>query len=296
MQDKMDERKPRRRNPREWSWPNGAKIAISIGLALEEFNLQSQYRQEGPPGKVNHFSLSYGDYGRKAGIWRLLDLLDDLGVKGNMSTNGLAAERYPDVVRAVADAGNEINGHGWVNDVLMEDADPEVEREEIRRCTRALCEASGGVRPVGWTSPGSTGSKNTYDILVEEGYLWNGDDASDDLPYLRQTRKGPIVILPRTNIPHNDLIMWVAGRNPPGIIWDGFKDTFDELYWEGQGGYPKWTELTLHSHMAGRPTMIPTIRKCIRYAKEHDGVWFATRRDIARWALEREKQESAATQ
>ncbi len=281
---------PRRRNPREWSWPNGAKIAISVGLALEEFNLQSQYRQEGPPGKINHFSLSYGDYGWKAGIWRLLDLLDETGARANMSTNGLAAERHPHVMRAVAEAGHELNGHGWVNDVLPADDDPQAERDEIRRCTKAITEASG-VRPVGWTSPGSTGSKNTFEILVDEGYLWNGEDASDDIPFLRPTSKGPIVMLPRTNIPHNDLIMWVAAKNHPGIIWDGFKDTFDELYAEGEGGCPKWTEITLHAHMAGRPTLIPTIRKCLAYAKQHDGVWFARRQDIARWALDREQKK-----
>jgi peptidoglycan/xylan/chitin deacetylase (PgdA/CDA1 family) len=281
---------PRKRNPRQWRWPNGAKIAVSVGLAMEDFNFQSQYTQGTPkPGKVNHFSLSYGDYGRKAGIWRLLDLLDEFDVKGNMSTNGLSAERFPDVVRAVADAGHEINGHGWVNDAVQSDEDDAAEREEIRRCTRVLTEASGGVKPVGWTSPGSVGSKNTYEILVDEGYTWNGDDASDDLPFLKATPKGPIVVMPRTNIFHNDLIMWIAGRNPPSILWDGFKDTFDELYAEGNAGAPKWTEITLHAHMAGRPTMIPTVRKCLAHAKQHDGVWFARRKDIAQWALEHEK-------
>jgi peptidoglycan/xylan/chitin deacetylase (PgdA/CDA1 family) len=257
---------------------------------MEDFQFQSQYTQGTPkPGKANPFSLSYGDYGRKAGIWRLLDLLDEFNVKGNMSTNGLSAERFPDVVRAVSDAGHEVNGHGWVNDIVQSDEDDAAEREEIRRCTRVLTEASGGVKPVGWTSPGSIGSKNTYEILVDEGYLWNGDDASDDLPFLKPTSKGPIVVMPRTNIFHNDLIMWIAGRNPPSILWDGFKDTFDELYSEGQDGAPKWTEITLHAHMAGRPTMIPTVRKCLAYAKQHDSVWFARRKDIAQWALEHEK-------
>jgi peptidoglycan/xylan/chitin deacetylase (PgdA/CDA1 family) len=191
------------------------------------------------------------------------------------------------VVRAVADAGHEVNGHGWVNDVLPNPDDPDAERDEIRRCTQVLSEAAG-VRPVGWTSPGSAGSDNTYRYLIEEGYLWNGDEAADDIPYLHETEAGTIAMLPRTNTLHNDLGMWIHGKNPPSIIWDGFKDTFDELYREGCEGYPKWTELTLHAHMAGRPTLIPTIRKCLRYAQDHHGVWFAPRRDIALWTQERE--------
>jgi peptidoglycan/xylan/chitin deacetylase (PgdA/CDA1 family) len=279
----------RLRSPRAWDWPNGAKIAIAVGLALEDFNQQSQARVEGKPGQVSHFSLSYGDYGWKAGVWRLLDLLDEFAIKANMVTNARAAERRPEVVRAVADAGHEIGGHGWVNDVLMPDDDAEAERDIVRHCTDVLTAASG-TRPVGWISPGLASSRHTCQILAEEGYLWNGDDASDDLPFLRDTPKGPIVILPRTNMPQNDLFMWLLTKNPPDVIWRGFKDTFDELYAEGLSGAPKWTEITLHAHIAGRPTLIPTIRKCLAYATQHDGVWFARPTEIARWTLERERR------
>jgi peptidoglycan/xylan/chitin deacetylase (PgdA/CDA1 family) len=276
------------RYPRQWEWPNKAKIALTMNLALEAFRLKSQYTQEGRPGKVDHFSLSYASYGAKAGIWRILDFLDEFGLKGSMSTNGKAAEIYPDAVRAVAQAGHELVGHGWENDVLTDDADPAKELEEIRRVTKAITDASGGIRPVGWTSPGSAGSGNTLDLLAGEGYLWNGDMGDDDLPYVRQTKNGPMVLLPRVNTPTNDLSIWIMGRNPPSVIWEQFKDTFDELYSEGQRGSPKWIELVLHAHMAGRPTLIPTIRRCIAYAKQHEGVWFARKRDLAEWALKRE--------
>jgi peptidoglycan/xylan/chitin deacetylase (PgdA/CDA1 family) len=236
---------------------------------------------------VDHFSISYAEYGAKSGAWRILDLLDELGLTGSLSTNGYAAELHPNVVLAFAQAGNEIVGHAWANDELMKDDDPEAELAEIRRCTRVLTEA-GGVRPVGWTSPGSAGSANTLDFLKGEGYIWNGDDASDDLPFLKDTKNGPMVIMPRTNIPHNDIIMWVRANNPPGVIWEGFKETFDQLYAEGSAGSPKWTEITVHCHMGGRPTLIPVIRKCVQYARQHEGVWFPRKRDIAEWALKRE--------
>lgn len=272
------------RYPRAWRWPGDAKVAVSINLAFEDFLLASQVTLEKTSNKVDHFSISYSDYSHKSGVWRVLDLLDELDVKASVSVNGLAADRHPDVVRAIASAGHEINGHGWANDQLMRDDDPGVELAEIRRCTSVL-EAAAGVRPVGWTSPGSAGSANTLSFLKGEGYLWNGDDASDDLPFLRATAHGPMVIMPRTNIFHNDYVMWIMGKNPPGVIWDGFKDTFDQLYDEGGRGAPKWTELTLHFHMAGRPTMIPTIRKCLLHALDHADVWISRRRDIAEWAL-----------
>ncbi len=275
------------RYPRSWRWPNEARIAISVSMAFEAFERHSQITLEKTENKIDHFSLSYAEYGAKAGIWRLMDLLDEFGIKSNVSTNGLAAEQYPDVIKALVAAGHEIAGHAWANDVLMRDDDPEAELAEIRRCTEVLTRTAG-TPPAGWTSPGSTGSGNTLDFLKQEGYLWNADDASDDLPFLKDTQHGKIVILPRTNLPHNDLWMWVWGKNPPDIIWQGFKDTFDELYAEGRAGSPKWTEITLHAHMAGRPTLVPTIRRCLEYASRHEGVWFATKTEIARWALQLE--------
>lgn len=283
---------PSSRYPRRWQWPEGAKIAMSIGLAFEDFRFVSQYSHYPTPGKVDHFSISYADYGWKSGVWRLLDLLDSVRLKASVSVNGLAAERRPGVMKEIAAAGHEIVGHGWVNDILMKDDDPDAELAEIRNVTRAIVDSSGQ-KPVGWTSPGSTGSSNTLRFLRQEGYLWNGDDASDDLPFLTDTAAGPIVVMPRVNIPQNDYIMWVGGKNGPGIIWEGFKETFDQLYEEGAAGNPKWIEMTLHCHMAGRPTLIPTVRKCIAYARQHEGVWYARKRDIAEWALAREKARSA---
>jgi hypothetical protein len=32
------------------------------------------------------------------------------------------------------------------------------------------------------------------------------------------------------------------------------------------------------------------VRKCIAYARQHEDIWFARKRDIAEWALKREKQ------
>lgn len=280
------------RYPRDWEWPNKEKIAVSINLAFEAFVRHSQISLEKTSNAKDYFSLSYAEYGAKSGAWRLLDMLEGLGLAGSMSTNGLAAELYPNVVRAMAEAGNEIVGHGWANDELMKDDSPEAERAEIRRVAKALKDASG-TQPVGWVSPGSAGSKNTLSLLRGEGFLWNGDDASDDLPFVRETDNGPIVIMPRTNIPHNDLIMWVQAKNPPGVLFDSFKETFDQLYAEGRAGSPKWTEITLHCHMAGRPTLVPTVRKCLEYAKSHEGVWFPLKRDIAKWTLKREGKQHA---
>jgi peptidoglycan/xylan/chitin deacetylase (PgdA/CDA1 family) len=286
----------KRRYPRQWAWPNGAQIAFSVNLAFEAFIEHSQFSSSNKPGRPDPFSLSFGEYGAHAGAFRVLDLCDGYGFKGSMSTNGLAAERHPDVVRAFADEGHEVVGHGWANDRLSDPNDPEAELAEIRKCTAVLSEAAG-TRPVGWTSPGSQGSKNTLGFLKQEGYLWNGDRASDDLPFVEQTAHGPMVLMPRVNTPANDLTMWLKPKNPPSIIWEQFKDTFDTLWAEGAAGCPKWIEIVIHCHIGGRPTLQPTIRRCFDYVKQHEaGVWHARKRDIAEWALKRETQKEKAAE
>jgi peptidoglycan/xylan/chitin deacetylase (PgdA/CDA1 family) len=279
--------------PRDWSWPEGQKIAVTIGVPFEAFEFQSQFNYIATPGKKDLNSLSYGDYAWKAGIWRLLDLLDRHGVKASMATNGRAAERHPHIVKTFVDEGHEVMGHGWVNDVYIKDAGEEQERAEIRRCTAVLTEASGGVRPVGWTSPGSTGSDHTNRVLKEEGYLWCGDDVSDDLPFVVETTPGPFVIMPRQSLATNDITHWVLSRNSPNVMWEGFKDTFDTLYAEACEGGPKSIDITLHAHMAGRPTLISSIERMLGYAKEHEGVYFTRKCDIAEWTLVRESGRSA---
>ena len=59
--------------PATLKWPNDAKIAVSFFVAFEAFDKSSQYRRsEG--GKPDYASLAYGEYGGKAGIWRIMDV------------------------------------------------------------------------------------------------------------------------------------------------------------------------------------------------------------------------------
>ena len=36
------------RYPRQWEWPNKAKIAMTVNLAMEAFKFKSQYTQDYP--------------------------------------------------------------------------------------------------------------------------------------------------------------------------------------------------------------------------------------------------------
>jgi peptidoglycan/xylan/chitin deacetylase (PgdA/CDA1 family) len=267
-------------------WPDKAHICICTTIAFEAFRFHGHYTQ-GPgrgPGKPDHFSLSYAEYGAKVGVWRIFDVLERNGIKATFDTGGLAAEKHPHIVKEMVERGHEVAGHGYANDSYPSDDDLEGELRDIRATAKAI-EASTGQRPVGWVSPGSVGTSKTLEYMVQEGFLWNGDDASDDVPFVREVNGKSLVMLPRINFPTNDLIIWMMPLNPPSAYYDGFKESFEFLYEEGRRGSPKWIDLLLHSDMGGRPALISVFEKALRYAKGFDHVWFARRRDIAEWVL-----------
>jgi peptidoglycan/xylan/chitin deacetylase (PgdA/CDA1 family) len=273
-------------NRPEWrtiAWPNEAPISISVQLAFEAFSKSSTFSTLGRPGQTDRLSLSYGDYGSRVGIWRLLDLLNEEGVKASCLINGKAAQDHPQIIATMAAEGHELVGHGWVNDVPQDEHELG-EADNIRRTLDAIATASGGIRPVGWVSPGMMDTIHSKKLLVSENCIYSGDDASDDNPFVEQIDGVPFVTLPNVALSSHDLRQWLKPGANPTLIRDSFCTTFDELYQEARHGRPGSLSITLHAHVAGRPTLLPSIREVIRYAKKVEDVWWARNDEQAKWA------------
>lgn len=279
------EKKLGRRPPIEW--PDKAVICVCVTIAFEAFEFAGHYtHRTKDKDKPDYFSLSYAEYGPKVGIWRVFDVLDRNGIKATFDVGGLAAERYPHIVKEMVDRGHEVAGHGYANDIYPDEDDLDGELKAIRATIKAI-KASTGHKPVGWVSPGSVCTSKTLEYMVQEGFLWNGDDASDDVPFIKKIRGKFLVILPRVNFPTNDLIVWIRPQNPPSAYFNGFQETFEYMYDEGRRGNPMWIDLLLHSDMGARPALVGIFEKALRYAKGQKRVWFARRRDIAQWILKK---------
>lgn len=269
--------------PESFEWPNKAKVAVSFFVAFESFIKHSQYRRVSD--KPDYASLAYGEFGGRAGIWRIMDILKRHGVKGTIDTNGLVAERFPDALMELHRAGHEIVGHGWANDIYLDSLDPEKERQLIRDSLNAISSLTGE-RPLGWVSPGHRHTEHTFKYLVEEGILWTGDLPSDEIPYHRVIGGKLLVIMPRLDYA-NDHSLIFRPRNPPGVYFESFKEAFDLLYAEGEAGRPKVMDALVHAHIGGRANIAGVFEQCIRYAKGFADVWFCTKAEIAKWYLGR---------
>lgn len=264
-------------------WPNDAKIAVSFFVAFEAFERSSQYRRS-ESGKPDYASLAYGEYGGKAGIWRIMEIFSRNGVKGTIDTNGRIAEVFPDALKELHDSGHEIVGHGWVNDAPLVSFNRQQERDLIRRTLDAIASVTGK-RPVGWVSPGHRVNEYTFEHFVDEGIYWTGDLPGPDIPEHRLINGKPLVIMPRLDYA-NDLSLIFNAKNPARVYFDSFKTAFDYLYAEGEAGSPKLIDALVHAHIGGRPNIIGVFEECIRYAKSFKDVWFCTKGEIAKYYLD----------
>jgi peptidoglycan/xylan/chitin deacetylase (PgdA/CDA1 family) len=112
-------------------WPDGKKICATFTVAFEAFTRGGHFKKA-KGLEVNLVSLSHANYGGNAGIWRILEVLERNQVRATVDVNSLAVQKWPDAVKALHAAGNEIAGHGTTNDIQMTDLTPDQQRAEIR--------------------------------------------------------------------------------------------------------------------------------------------------------------------
>jgi peptidoglycan/xylan/chitin deacetylase (PgdA/CDA1 family) len=257
-------------------WPEGRRIAVNLTF---DFQGGEDVKPD-QDGKINHEEWTQGEYGPRTGIWRILRILDEQGVKATFLTCGAIAERYPEAVRAIAQAGHEIAGHGYHHEVAR-DLSREEEREVMRRTTAMILERTGR-RPYGWRS--CTQSPNSIELLMEQGYLWNSNSFAYDLPFVWSSGGRTLVELPRHPFGDGRVYGQRDSGNPNDalVIW---KAHFDELYEEASVG-PTFCPFQFHPYISSRPGRARALRELIGYMKKHAGVWFATGSEIARWWLE----------
>ena len=271
----------------DWLWPGGKRVAVVFNVCLEAW---SDGKAPGispmgnplPPGVLDTMAISWAAYGAKRGIYRLLDAFARHGARSSVMVSAILAERTPEAVKAVGDAGHEVLSHSYAMDVIPALMAEDEERRNIQRCT-ALLEGASGRRVRGWLSPRATASANTARLLAEAGYAWTGDALDDDLPYVQTFGERRIVAIPlSTDV--NDMPSMKYG-NPPRMMLETFEEQLKGIAERGEG--PAIVDVTAHAHIYGRPQGAHYYEKIIQMAAGARDVWIATRMDIAEFMLAR---------
>lgn len=144
---------------------------------------------------------------------RVLDLLDEYGIKATFFVLGWVAERLPHLVAEVHGRGHEIACHGYGHELVYR-IGPEKFRMDVRR-SKLLLENICGVPVNGYRAPSySITGKSSWapDILIEEGFTYDssifpvyhdtyGMPDAPRFPYLINRGSERIIEFPLTTYP-----------------------------------------------------------------------------------------------
>lgn len=239
---------------------------------------------------VDHQAISWAEYGTRTGVWELLALLDEYSVSATFHVNGIIGESHPDTIAAIAGAGHEVAAHGWAQNVVPGEQAPDDEQASIRRTSAALQNVTGAA-PVGWLSPRCTPSADTASLLIAEGYSWFGDVFDTDLPYLIESKRGTVCAVPFT-YEVNDLPLNVRYGRPLEALFDDYLAAVAAR--RLQGGL-RMLDVTLHTHLGGRPRGLLGLRRILNDVRDSDDVLLRMKQEIARFWLDSADPSSATT-
>jgi len=277
-------------NPPNPNWPGGARVAVNFCVNYEEGgercilngDAQSETRisdvavEARLGGRDLNIEQSY-EYGSRVGYWRLLKAFTDRNLKATVNLVGLAGEKNPYALKAMIEAGFDIQLHGW-RWIDYSKLSKDEERAHLQKSVEQVISLTGKP-PLG--NYAGLQSINTRDLTVEAGtFIYDSDVYNDDLPYWSPDHPGHLLI--PYSLDTNDSRF---GRGEFAYqVADEFttyiKDSFDVLYEQGKS-HPAMMTIGLHARLLGRPGRIVALYRILDHMLAHDKVWICRRQDIA---------------
>jgi peptidoglycan-N-acetylglucosamine deacetylase len=229
--------------------------------------------------------MSHQAYGPLVGVPRILALLAEYSLPATFFVPGLTADRSPQTIERILEAGHEIGHHSYAHFSPV-DQDEAAERADFERALGTLDRF--GVRPEGFRCPSWEPAWRTPALVAEYGLAYDSSLMDDDRPYLLETPSGTLVELPV----HWSLDDWqqyaYLPRPPfktsiesPRKVLDLWTSELDAMRRHGC-----LFVLTCHPFLSGRPHRVEVLRALIEHALAVGDVEFVDGREAARRARE----------
>lgn len=257
-------------------WPGGARAAVALS-----FDCDHECFELGGGGTATG-RLAWGEFGRRVGVPRILDVLARHAVPASFFMPAMCALIDPDESRRIVGAGHELGLHGWVheNNSLLDAA---TERDLMLRARDVIAPLAGG-GPLGFRSANWDLSPHTIDIVAEMGLAYDSSLMADEEPYELNIdgRPSGIVEIPVEWL-RDDAVYLLFNRNPATRPWMPPDDVFSIFAREldaamADGGL---FQLVMHPFVIGYRSRIWILEALIERAQGQ--VWFATHAQVAAW-------------
>ena len=264
-----------------YAWPNGAKLAVYLGVNLEHFafgeGLGAELAPGGPQPDVLNFA--WRDHGNRVGAWRLIELLEEQRFPATVLLNSAMYDYAPALVAAHRARGDEMAGHGRTNSERQSILPEAEERLLISDSTVAIARHEG-VAPRGWLSPWIAESRTTPDLLAEAGYRYTLNWCADDAPIWMKTRAGRLLAVPYPQ-EVNDIPAVVARKVGGDAFAAMIVDDFHERLRQVKDGLPQVMGIALHPYIVGQPHRLRHLRRALAEIAQHrDSIWITTAGDV----------------
>lgn len=271
---------------KRWPVHDGKRVAVIFEINFEGWTEDAAPSQPMPPlrqGTADLYQISYGEYGPRVGLPRLLGLFRQNEIGATILTSGILAEKYPELLKVANESGHEIAGHGYAQNLLSCYLTENEETSQLDATLNAITSAIGE-RPRGWRSPRSTPSSRTNDLLAARDILWHGNSDRGDLPIVEEYGGRRIVAIQRPTW-INDLIMCVIHGRPARDLVTAFDDVL-EYCLTSREPYAHVISVAVHAHHYGRPHGAWALQKIIDSVHSSKGIWIARNMDVAQVALD----------
>ena len=245
-----------------------------------DVDAESPILVEGARYRQNAGVMSHQAYGPLVGVPRLLALLQEYDLPATFFVPGLTADRYPQTVEQILEAGQEIAHHSYAHFSPFDQTEDE-ERRDFERALAALDRF--GVKLEGFRCPSWEPTWRTPALVAEHGLAYDSSLMDADTPYVLDTGAGELVELPV----HWSLDDWeqyaYLPRPPfkspiesPQKVLDLWLSELDAMRRHGC-----LFVLTCHPFLSGRPHRVEVLRRLVEHALECGDVRFAACRDVA---------------
>jgi peptidoglycan/xylan/chitin deacetylase (PgdA/CDA1 family) len=260
------------------AWPHGNRVAVALSFDVDQETGSLR------DGRTSPALLAQGEYGSRAGVPRILKLLERYGIPASFYIPAVSALLHPDDVRRIAHAGHEVGLHGWIHE--RNSTLPEADERQLTHRAAEVLEQLAGKPPVGLRTASWDFSAATLKIIRDMGLLYDSSLMGDDEPYelLEEGEPTGVVELPvewiKDDYPYfgMDRLSNIRPYTAPSLVGEIWRREFDGAYNEG-GLFL----LTMHPHIIGHRSRLSVLEELIQHMRSRAGVWFATHEDIARY-------------
>ena len=258
-------------------WPDGKRAAMFLSFDVDA---ESAWTCKDPGHAARLVTMSFGGYEARVGTPKLLELLEQLGLKATFFITGWAVDAHPAMAEAILRAGHEIGHHGY-HHLLPDPGSPEIQ-DELDQGFDALKRVLGVV-PVGYRAPSGESCDALRTSLARRGMLYSSSWRDDVRPYRQVLPDGSpgVIELPVTSS-YDDWMHGLSARFSPRSIFPKehvlsmWKDELDEVY-----DWGAMVTTVLHPQVSGRPMRLRLLRDFLTYAMGKEGLWIATGQELA---------------